>query len=104
MIQRPLVLSIHCYHKSRMPVQWKRQHWACFLMGLLEGIRCLAKAFLRIDAPYVGNWNSRCFTFRSLYQVDRYMRAPGFVLYPYVFVAGPNKHDCSRRTRQRGKF
>jgi len=21
----------------------------------------------------------------------------GFVLYPYVFVAGPNKHDCSRR-------
>jgi len=29
-------------------------------------------------------------------------RAPEFVLYPYVFVAGPNKHVCSCRTRQRG--
>ena len=25
--------------------------------------------------------------------MDSYIRAPGLVLYPYVFVAGPNKHD-----------
>ena len=25
--------------------------------------------------------------------MDSYIRASGFVLYPYVFVAGPNKHD-----------
>jgi hypothetical protein len=51
--------------------------------------------------------NSVCFRFRALvpgYQMDGYIRAPGFVLYPYVFVAGPNKHDCSRRTLLRGKF
>ena len=33
-----------------------------------------------------------------------YIRASGFVLYPYVFVVGPNKHDCSRRTRLRRDF
>jgi len=32
--------------------------------------------------------------------MDGYIRAS--VLYPYVFVAGPNKRDCSRRTRLRG--
>jgi len=31
--------------------------------------------------------------------MDGYTRASGFVLYPFVFVAGLNKHDCSRRTR-----
>ena len=25
--------------------------------------------------------------------MDRYIRASGLVMYPYVFVAGPNKHD-----------
>ena len=25
--------------------------------------------------------------------MDSYIRAPGLVLYPYVLVAGPNKHD-----------
>ena len=36
------------------------------------------------------------FGFRALvpgYQMDSYIRASGFVLYPYVFVAGPNKHN-----------
>ena len=36
------------------------------------------------------------------YQMDGYM-ASGFVLYPYVSVVGPNKHDCSR-TRPRGNI
>jgi hypothetical protein len=52
--------------------------------------------------------NSCCFRFQPPvpgYQMGGYhIRAPGFVLYPYVFVEGPNKHDCSRHTRQRGKF
>ena len=30
--------------------------------------------------------------------MDGYIRASGFVLDPYVFVVGPKKHDCSRRT------
>ena len=25
--------------------------------------------------------------------MDSYIRAPGLVLYPYVFVVGPNTHD-----------
>ena len=35
-------------------------------------------------------------------QMDGYIRASGLVLYPYMFIAGPNKHDCSRRTRLLG--
>ena len=38
------------------------------------------------------------------YQMDGYIWASGFVLYPYVLVVGPNKHGCSRRTRLRGVF
>jgi hypothetical protein len=30
--------------------------------------------------------------------------ASGFVLYLHVFVVGPNKRDCSRRSRLRGNF
>ena len=36
--------------------------------------------------------------------MDGYIKASGFVLYPYVFVAGPNTHDCSHRTKLRGSF
>jgi hypothetical protein len=66
-------------------------------------VSCLVTSYRIVRC--VGKWYSRCFRFRSLvpgYQIDGYIRAPGFVLYPYVFIAGPNKHDCSRRTRQRG--
>ena len=36
--------------------------------------------------------------------MDGYIKTSGFVLHPYVFVAGPNKQDCSRPPQQRGKF
>ena len=36
--------------------------------------------------------------------MDGCIRALGFVLYPYVFVVGPNKQDCSHRTRLCGNF
>jgi len=51
--------------------------------------------------------DSGCFRFQALvrgYRMDGYIRASGFVLYPYVFVAGATKHDCSRRTQLREKF
>ena len=40
-----------------------------------------------------GNWK---FVFRAPvpgYQMDGYIRASGFVLYPYLFVMGPKRGD-----------
>ena len=51
--------------------------------------------------------NSIVFEFRAPVPRDQmgdYIRALGFVLYPYAFVVYPDKHDCSRRTRLRGNF
>jgi len=36
--------------------------------------------------------------------MDSYIRASGFVLYPCAFVAGPNKHDCSRHYTEARKI
>ena len=41
-------------------------------------------------------------TISSDYQRHGYIRASGFVLYPYVFVVSPSKHDCPCRTRRYG--
>jgi hypothetical protein len=52
----------------------------------------IIKVLVRFYEP-VGSWNSWCFRFRSLvpgYRIDGY----------YVFVVGPNKHNCSRHTQK----
>ena len=47
-------------------------------------------------AATVRNWKFQLIRVSSIWCLDTkwtVIRAPGLVLYPYVFVAGPNKHD-----------
>jgi hypothetical protein len=51
---------------------------------------------MEFGAISVGNWQFWMSQVSSSGAWIPDERALGFLLYPYVFVAGPNKHDCSR--------